>query len=245
MCCCFRQKNFENEFKIYFSKGRYSPVRRASEGCKSQFQGPLQECQYLQKGITQRNLLAVSSPPLMDNSCSLPGKYLNIFLKYFKCITNHLGSPIHMKRITSGYYTPQRTAGAAGSMAGHDVEVSQDMVLSLIPTLEQLIKENIITTEAANNITQTRIIPFNIASFMGLIAHSMSAQKLPTLVDNPPVTSPTVCSGSTSPMHLITKGISGLSTGNSVGMGVSPRGGSITRGTSAGLSLFRFFLISS
>ena len=28
---------------------RYSPVRRASEGSKAQFQGPLQECQYLQK----------------------------------------------------------------------------------------------------------------------------------------------------------------------------------------------------
>lgn len=109
--------------------------------------------------------------------------------------------------------------------AGHDVEVSQDMVLSLIPTLEQLIKENVITTEAANNIMQSRIIPYNIASYMGLVAHSMSAQKLPTLADNP-----TVCSGSSSPMHLITKGISGLSTGGSSVAG----GGSITRGTSAG-----------
>lgn len=129
-----------------------------------------------------------------------------------------------MKRITSGYYTLQRTMG--NSSVCHDVEVSQDMVLSLIPVLEQLIKENVITTEAANNIMQNRLIPYNIASYMGLVAHSMSAQKLPTLADN----TPTVCSGSSSPMHLITKGISGLSTGGNSVAG----GGSITRGTSAG-----------
>lgn len=133
-----------------------------------------------------------------------------------------LGSPIHIKRITSGYYTPQRTS----SSVCHDVEVSQDMVLSLIPTLEQLIKENVISTDVANNIMQSRIIPYNIASYMGLVAHSMSAQKIPTLVDNPQVG----CSGSSSPMHLITKGISGLSTG---GSSVTV-GGSIIRGTSTG-----------
>ncbi|XP_020801352.1 serine/threonine-protein kinase SIK3 isoform X2 [Drosophila serrata] len=53
--------------------GRYSPVRRASEGSKSQFQGPLQECQSLQKGIAQRNFLVAPSPPLLENSISLPG----------------------------------------------------------------------------------------------------------------------------------------------------------------------------
>lgn len=68
---------------VSITVGRYSPVRRASEGCKSQFQGPLQECQYLQKGITQRNLLAAPSPPLMDNSCSLPGKFFYEKKKYF------------------------------------------------------------------------------------------------------------------------------------------------------------------
>lgn len=54
--------------------GRYSPVRRASEGSRSQFQGPLQECQSLQKGIAQRNFLVAPSPPLLENSISLPGK---------------------------------------------------------------------------------------------------------------------------------------------------------------------------
>lgn len=55
--------------------GRYSPVRRASEGSKvmTQFQGPLQECQQLQKGLAHRNLLVTPSPPLGDNSTSLPG----------------------------------------------------------------------------------------------------------------------------------------------------------------------------
>lgn len=54
--------------------GRYSPVRRASEGSRTQFQGPLQECQHLQKGLAQRNLLVTPSPPLLDNSISLPGE---------------------------------------------------------------------------------------------------------------------------------------------------------------------------
>lgn len=56
--------------------GRYSPVRRASEGSKINtpiFQGALQECQQLQKA-TQRHLLTTQSPPLTDNSVSLPGK---------------------------------------------------------------------------------------------------------------------------------------------------------------------------
>lgn len=59
---------------LLFFPGRYSPVRRASEGSKTQFQGPLQECQYLQKGIAQRNFLCAPSPPLLENSISLPGK---------------------------------------------------------------------------------------------------------------------------------------------------------------------------
>lgn len=62
---------------ILHSTGRYSPVRRASEGSKLQFHGPLQECQQLQKGIAQRNFLVPQSPPVfMENSVSLPGNYL-------------------------------------------------------------------------------------------------------------------------------------------------------------------------
>lgn len=68
-----------NYFTIIFYQilGRYSPVRRASEGSRinSQFQGALHECQQLQKGLTQpRHLLITPSPPLADNSVSLPGR---------------------------------------------------------------------------------------------------------------------------------------------------------------------------
>lgn len=58
-------------------KGRYSPVRRASEGSKHTplIHGPLQECQQLiqqQKGLAHRNLSLTQSPPILDTS-SLPG----------------------------------------------------------------------------------------------------------------------------------------------------------------------------
>lgn len=64
-------------FVIYSYIGRYSPVRRASEGSKHQplIHGPLQECQQLiqqQKGLAHRNLSLTQSPPLLDTS-SLPG----------------------------------------------------------------------------------------------------------------------------------------------------------------------------
>lgn len=66
--------------------GRYSPVRRASEGSKAQFQGPLQECQYLQKVSAQRNFLIAPTPPLSENSISLPGKLPKFKYKIFKII---------------------------------------------------------------------------------------------------------------------------------------------------------------
>lgn len=58
------------------ASGRYSPVRRASEGSRNpQTQGPFQECQQLQKGLAQQknNYLVTPSPPA-ENSVSLPGK---------------------------------------------------------------------------------------------------------------------------------------------------------------------------
>lgn len=55
--------------------GRYSPVRRASEGSKSYSHGPLHEYQLLQRGINNRNFLITPNQPL-DNSISLPGKFL-------------------------------------------------------------------------------------------------------------------------------------------------------------------------
>lgn len=84
--------------EIFFLKlGRYSPVRRASEGSRTQFQGPLQECQYLQKGIAQRNLLIAPSPPLLDNSISLPGKKISIEWEHCYLCINVLYIQCHEK----------------------------------------------------------------------------------------------------------------------------------------------------
>lgn len=61
--------------------GRYSPVRRASEGSRNpQIQGPFQECQQLQKGLAQqRNNYLVTPNPPQENSVSLPGRFYNRF----------------------------------------------------------------------------------------------------------------------------------------------------------------------
>lgn len=72
--------------------GRYSPVRRASEGSKHQplIHGPLQECQQLiqqQKGLAHRNLSLTQSPPLLDTS-SLPGVFAQ--QHFFKIIISHV-----------------------------------------------------------------------------------------------------------------------------------------------------------
>lgn len=93
-------------FFVFQQIGRYSPVRRASEGSKYQplIHGPLQECQQLiqqQKSLAQRNLVSAQSPPLMDNSSSLPGSNWNYFSffvvidlftppqKFANCVKNH------------------------------------------------------------------------------------------------------------------------------------------------------------
>lgn len=61
---------------LYIHSGRYSPVRRASEGSRCQMlsHGPFQECQQLQKGLAHKNLLVTQSPPLDCNTTSLPGE---------------------------------------------------------------------------------------------------------------------------------------------------------------------------
>lgn len=71
-------KSFFLNTKENHYTGRYSPVRRASEGSKSHNHGPLHEYQLLQKGLTPRTLLITPSPPLIDNSVSLPGKIKKI-----------------------------------------------------------------------------------------------------------------------------------------------------------------------
>ncbi|XP_046809346.1 uncharacterized protein LOC111687054 isoform X1 [Lucilia cuprina] len=135
--------------------GRYSPVRRASEGSKTQFQGPLQECQYLQKGIAQRNFLVAPSPPLLENSISLPG------------------SPIHGK--PSSAHNIFRRSGGGNMSSVHEIEIPEEALKSIMPLLDQLIKEQRITVELVNKILLTRQIPMDLAGHFGLLAHSSAA----------------------------------------------------------------------
>ncbi|XP_049308168.1 uncharacterized protein LOC105230646 isoform X9 [Bactrocera dorsalis] len=123
--------------------GRYSPVRRASEGSKTQFQGPLQECQYLQKVSAQRNFLIAPTPPLSENSISLPG------------------SPIHGKPAPHMVFR-----------RGQDLEVPPEAVRALMPHLDRLVKEHRFSTEVANQIVSTGIVPLDLACHLGLTAHS-------------------------------------------------------------------------
>ncbi|XP_022222395.2 serine/threonine-protein kinase SIK3 isoform X3 [Drosophila obscura] len=125
--------------------GRYSPVRRASEGSKSQFQGPLQECQSLQKGIAQRNFLVAPSPPLLENSISLPG------------------SPIHGKPGMGMQLALRR---------GHDIAIPPDAIKGLLPALDRLVKEQRVSYEIANKIISSHVVPLDLAPLLGLSAHA-------------------------------------------------------------------------
>uniref|UniRef100_A0A182MLI5 Non-specific serine/threonine protein kinase n=1 Tax=Anopheles culicifacies TaxID=139723 RepID=A0A182MLI5_9DIPT len=131
--------------------GRYSPVRRASEGSRitSQFQGPFQECQQLQKGLhaaaiaasqQRNNLLITPSPPLADNSVSLPG------------------SPMHCK-----------TFMGDDRVAYPDITVPHDVLLSLVPGLEKLVQENRLQIDTANSILNTRTMPYEVGHQLGLV----------------------------------------------------------------------------
>lgn len=65
--------------------GRYSPVRRASEGSRNP-QGPFQECQQLQNSLAaqQRNNYLVTPTNKPENSVSLPGEEnLKFFQSHF------------------------------------------------------------------------------------------------------------------------------------------------------------------
>lgn len=250
--------------------GRYSPVRRASEGSKinTQFQGPFQECQQLQKGLNanggqQRNLLITPSPPLADNSVSLPG------------------SPMHCKPFED--------------RSQQDIILPHDMILSLTPGLEKLVLEKRIQIETAKSIMNTRTVPFEVRQQLGLFAHDLTpdlgytlqqqlqhSQSVSPLTPRPGTLQPNFAGssigsanygyfgglpyqgtmpgltfpgsnsnsgcpspvyysecpspigGGASPMHQITRGISIMNTGGSA---TSAAGGSITRGTSAAFSL--------
>uniref|UniRef100_A0A182IR27 Non-specific serine/threonine protein kinase n=1 Tax=Anopheles atroparvus TaxID=41427 RepID=A0A182IR27_ANOAO len=148
--------------------GRYSPVRRASEGSRitSQFQGPFQECQQLQKGLhaaamascTQQqqqqqqqrnnNLLLAPSPPLADNSVSLPG------------------SPMHSKTFVDGTYHPNHHHQQP------DISVPHEVLLSILPTLEKLVQENRLQIETANSIMATRTMPYEVGHQLGIVSRA-------------------------------------------------------------------------
>uniref|UniRef100_A0A8W7PZZ7 DUF7084 domain-containing protein n=1 Tax=Anopheles coluzzii TaxID=1518534 RepID=A0A8W7PZZ7_ANOCL len=136
---------------------RYSPVRRASEGSRitSQFQGPFQECQQLQKGLhaaaiaasqqqRSNNLLITPSPPLADNSVSLPG------------------SPMHCKA-----FVDERSSATTGTLP--DITVPHDVLLSLVPGLEKLVQENRLQIDTANSILHTRTMPYEVGHQLGLV----------------------------------------------------------------------------
>ncbi|XP_058458351.1 uncharacterized protein LOC131434981 isoform X3 [Malaya genurostris] len=190
--------------------GRYSPVRRASEGSKinSQFQGPFQECQQLQKGLSstqQRNLLIAPSPPLAENSVSLPG------------------SPMHCKPFDD--------------RSQQDITLSQDMMVSLIPGLEKLVFEKRIQIETAKHIISTRTLPYEIRQQLGLFAHTLSPdlgyalqQQLQHSQSVSPLTSRPV---TLQPNNLVGSSINAPNYGYSGGIPFSPFG---TMGTVPGLN---------
>lgn len=73
----------QRSYQFKSSLGRYSPVRRASEGSRNPQVHPFQECQQLQKGLAQQrnNYLVTPSPPA-ENSVSLPGELLIPNIEY-------------------------------------------------------------------------------------------------------------------------------------------------------------------
>lgn len=132
-------------------------MRRASEGSRitSQFQGPFQECQQLQKGLhaaaiaasqqqRSNNLLITPSPPLADNSVSLPG------------------SPMHCKA-----FVDERSSATTGTLP--DITVPHDVLLSLVPGLEKLVQENRLQIDTANSILHTRTMPYEVGHQLGLV----------------------------------------------------------------------------
>ncbi|XP_053963990.1 uncharacterized protein LOC128866947 isoform X2 [Anastrepha ludens] len=155
--------------------GRFSPVRRASEGSKAQFQGPLQECQYLQKVSAQRNFLVAPTPPLSENSISLPG------------------SPIHGKPAPHMIFR-----------RGQDIEVPPEAVRALMPHLDRLVKEHRLNSDIANKIISTGMVPLDLASHLGLTAHSGSVAVSGGHLDmaSSPIQQQTLYSLSVSPLSL-------------------------------------------
>ncbi|XP_069964878.1 uncharacterized protein Sik3 isoform X2 [Bactrocera oleae] len=72
-----------------------------------------------------------------------------------------VGSPIHGK-----------PAPHMAFRRGQDLEVPPEAVRALMPHLDRLVKEHRLNTEVANKIISTGIVPLDLASHLGLTAHS-------------------------------------------------------------------------
>ncbi|XP_055374021.1 probable serine/threonine-protein kinase MARK-A isoform X1 [Condylostylus longicornis] len=245
--------------------GRYSPVRRASEGSKTQFQGPLQECQYLQKGIAQRNFLI--TPPL-DNSISLPGSPIHgkpsnspnflrqsievpidVIMKIVPAL-DHLVKENRLsvdmaKNIVSSRQIPHDLAQHLGLVVNTNQKLNQ---FDNIGQHQYSYSVSPLTNTSSNKYL-TSASGYNTPTFGGSgtggngssghqinlamnLNSNLTGSSNSSGCPSPIYSSYSGCSspnpfyggGGASPLHQITKGISGLTTGG---------GGSITRGTSA------------
>lgn len=83
-------------------------------------------------------------------------------------LTVILGSPIHGK--PSGAHNVFRRAGGPASSV-QDIELPEEAFKSIVPVLDQLVKEQRISMELVNNIMTTRQIPIDLATHLGLTAH--------------------------------------------------------------------------
>ncbi|XP_055309782.1 uncharacterized protein LOC129573368 isoform X2 [Sitodiplosis mosellana] len=232
--------------------GRYSPVRRASEGSKYQplIHGPLQECQQLiqqQKSMAHRNLSSTQSPPLLDNSSSLPA------------------SPVHVSRKIDEIDIPNEamtTVYATLEKLVAESQITMDLFNRIVFTrkmpieLAQYLGVDMLAQQQMPANASTIPVSFNRGFFVGCsssglnspnygatspnhhVSGNLSTSQNFSTFDNTnsasqsPIhhynlsgtSSPNsyLNAATASPMHQITKGISGLTTG----------GGSITRGTS-------------
>lgn len=77
-----------------------------------------------------------------------------------------LGSPIHGKSCGSNNVF-RRT----GTSIVQDIEIPTEALKSIVPLLDQLVKDQRISMELANNIMATRQVPMEMAMLLGLTAH--------------------------------------------------------------------------
>jgi len=127
--------------------------------------------------------LVAPSPPLLENSISLPGEikrpkrtpqastqayYSNGFLNNMKIAFT--GSPIHGKPGMGLQLALRR---------GHDIEVPPEAIKNLMPALDRLVKEQRVSFEIANKIISTHVVPMDLAPLLGLAAHASSRTRCP------------------------------------------------------------------